>query len=205
MAAHKIHISQGNSKMGAVPSFSLPCGITCSLEARTTCYPDCYYRKHCEDRFLEVRKNARDNFFAFLENPERVEEELNKYFSAITAPRFFRIHVGGDFFSPCYLNMWIRIIKNHPNTNFLAFTKQFDVLTQVLRSGIEVPKNFSLVLSAWPGVKLPLYLTSCFPIAWMQDGTEDRIPDDAVECDGKCDECGKCWSMDGKDVVFNKH
>lgn len=205
MTPRKIHISTGNNKMGAIPSFSLPCGVSCSLEARTSCYIDCYYRKHCEDRFPEVRRNSRENFFSFLSWPEWVEQELNKYFSAMTAPRFFRIHVGGDFFSPCYLQMWLRIAEKHPKTNFLAFTKQFDVLTQVLRDGHQVPENFSMVLSAWPGMKLPLFLTSKFPIAWMQDGTEDRIPADAIECNDNCAQCGKCWAMDGKDVVFNKH
>lgn len=205
MATRNIHISNGNSKMGAIPSFSLPCGVTCSLEARTTCYIDCYYRKHCEDLYPNVRKNARDNFFAFLRWPEWVEEELNKYFSELTAPRLFRIHVGGDFFSVCYLNMWIRIAKKHPNTSFLAFTKQFDVLTQVLRSGIKIPENLSIVLSAWPGMEIPQFLKAQFPVAWMQDGTENRIPENAVECHDNCAQCGKCWAMDGKDVVFNKH
>lgn len=205
MATRQIHISNGNSKMGAVPSFSLPCGISCSLEARTTCYIDCYYRKHCEDRFTNVRKNARDNFFSCVHWPEWVEEKLNSYFSDPDAPCLFRIHVGGDFFSACYLNMWIRITKKHPNTKFLAFTKQFDVLTQVLRSGIEIPENFSIVLSAWPGMDIPQFLKAQFPVAWMQDGTEDRVPESAVECNDNCAMCGKCWATNGTDVVFKKH
>ena len=204
MATRKIHISQGNSKMGAIPSFSLPCGITCSLEARTTCYLDCYYRKHCEDRFPEVRKNARDNFFSCLRWPEWVESELNKFFSPRTAPRLFRIHVGGDFYSVCYLAMWLRIARAHPDTHFLAFTKQFDVLTQALQSGLEIPKNLTIRLSAWPEVEIPPELAERFPIAWMQDGTEDRIPEGTLECNNDCANCAKCWQLSG-DVMFNKH
>lgn len=198
----QLHISQGNSKMGAIPSFSLPSGLTCSPQARETCRRDCYYRRHCE-RFPLVRQYGRQNLKACMDSLKEAEEYLNWYFDNSAAPRLFRIHVGGDFFNLKYFAMWIRIISSHPNTRFLAFTKQFDVIAAYKE---ELPENFSLVLSAWPSMDIPPELMQRFPIAWMQDGTEDRIPDDAVECTGNCTECGAmCWTLSGRDVVFKKH
>jgi hypothetical protein len=44
-------------------------------------------------------------------------------------------------------------------------------------------------------------------IAWMQDGTETRIPKGAIECHGNCETCGLCYELPrlGVDVVFHKH
>jgi hypothetical protein len=62
-----------------------------------------------------------------------------------------------------------------------------------------------IVFSAWPG------MTFLNPhghrVAWMQDGSETRVPDDAIECPGNCESCGLCFEHDrlGRDVVFHKH
>lgn len=198
----KLHISKGNSKMGSIPSFSLPSGVTCSKQACATCLHDCYYRRHVE-RFPKVREYGKMNLEACKNSLKEVEKYLNWYFDSPTSPRLFRIHVGGDFFNAEYFAMWVRVIAAHPETQFLAFTKQFDVVSEY--SGT-IPANFSLVLSAWPGMDIPDELQTRFPIAWMQDGSEWRVPYDAVECNGNCAECGaKCWALDGYDVVFHKH
>lgn len=199
----QLHISKGNSKMGAVPSFSLPSGVTCSHQACKTCFKDCYWRRHVEARFPLVRKQSAHNLNVCQNALEEAEKYLNWYFDSPTSPRLFRIHVGGDFFNKEYFAMWVRVISSHPDTQFLAFTKQFDVIAEYKEA---LPENFSLVLSAWPGMDIPDDLQSIFPIAWMQDGTESRIPYDAIECGGNCGECGaKCWTLSGHDVVFNKH
>ena len=198
----KLHISKGNRKMGAIPSFSLPSGITCSEQARQTCHFDCYYRRHCE-RFKKVCSNGAENYAACKNSLWEVEGYLNWYFDNPNAPRLFRIHVGGDFFSLDYLKMWLRVVEKHPDTRFLAFTKRFDLLAQLNEI---LPNNFSLILSAWPGMEIPNDLRSRFPVAWMQDGTENRVPETAIECSGNCMECqAKCWALSGHDVVFHKH
>lgn len=198
----KLHISSGNTKMGPVPSFSLPSGLTCSPEARKTCHHDCYYRRHVE-RFPLVRKYGKQNLDMCLNSLAETEEYLNWYFSNPNAPRLFRIHVGGDFYNAEYFAMWVRVISSHPNTQFLAFTKQFDVIAEYKEA---LPENLSLILSAWPGLEIPKKLRSRFPVAWMQDGTETRVPSDAIQCTGNCMECkAKCWALSGCDVVFKKH
>lgn len=114
---------------------------------------------------------------------------------------FFRIHVGGDFVSCEYAQMWADIATMCPNTNFLAFTKQRDIIRE-----IEFPDNFSLVLSAWPGSEIPADLRAKYSVAWLDDGVEE-IPENALECPGNCETCGVCWSLAkrGIDVRFKKH
>lgn len=199
----KLHISKGNSKMGAIPSLSLPSGLSCSSLACKTCLHDCYWRRHVEARFPLVRKQTLHNLNTCMYSLSEAEAYLNWYFDAPNAPRLFRIHVGGDFFSLEYFAMWVRVISSHPQTQFLAFTKQFNIL---LAYDKPIPENFSLILSGWPGMVIPEKLRSHFRIAWMQDGTETRIPSDAIECTGNCTDChGKCWTLTGHDVVFHKH
>jgi hypothetical protein len=87
-----------------------------------------------------------------------------------------------------------------PKTKFLAFTKQYNLFT-----GLQVPHNLKVVFSAWPG--LDVHNPDSRPIAWMQDGTEDRIPETALHCPGSCENCMMCWSLDeiNRDVWFTKH
>lgn len=200
--SYTMHISPGNRKLGAIPSFSLPAGLTCSQSACSTCYQDCYFRRHVERPYKKARENYQENYEMALHDPELLERTLNWYFDAPNAPRLFRVHVGGDFFSAAYFEMWLRVIRDHPNTRFLAFTKQFGIIAPYVN---DLPGNLALVLSAWPGMALPDTLAAKLPIAWMQDGTEERIPEDAIPCSGHCASCGQCWALEGKHVVFHKH
>ena len=200
------HISTGNDKMGAIPSFSLPSGVTCSALACKTCHKDCYAR-YMELRFKTVRQSYAWNYDMVTKNMEKCHEWLNWWFDSPNAPRLFRIHVSGDFFSLEYWWMWLHIAKKHPGTKFMAFTKQFDVVIVSAIMG-NIPDNLVLIASAWPGVDLPEWVERRLPIAYMQDGTETRIPENAHHCNGDCSgECSAyCWTMKPGDAVyFDKH
>lgn len=198
-----IHISKGNIKTGAIPSFSLPSGVTCSKEACSTCYLQGCYAKKCERLRPSVRKAWGDNFEIAKSDLSFLETYLDKFFSKPNAPRLFRIHVGGDFFSVDYFLMWVRIAVAHPEIRFLAFTKQTEIIKPFVSA--QGPKNFALVFSAWPGVPVDEKIREHLPVAWVDDGNETRIPEDAVHCPGNCETCASCWALDGKDVVFKKH
>lgn len=192
-------ISGGNTKLGQIPNLSLTPGKTCTKLACETCYKDDCYAFDCYRRFKATKAAWDANTKLALEDLPTMEGDLNGYFSGLASPRFFRVHVGGDFFSLEYAEMWARVATAAPNTKFLAFTKAFDVVQKV-----RWPNNFRLVYSAWPGVPVP---PAGRPIAWMDDGTETRIPDKAIHCPGNCDSCGMCWSLEdiGLDVYFIKH
>lgn len=203
MKTPTIHISNGNTKTGAIPSFSLPSGLTCSHKACETCYKQGCYARKIERLRSSVHNSYVENLTFAQQYPEMLESYLDMYFSLPNAPRFFRLHVAGDFFNQEYFEMWLRIIEKHPDTKFLAFTKQADVVEPYVKI---LPKNFSLVWSAWTGMELPEFVKrGDLPVAWMQDGDETRIPNDAISCPGHCEQCAKCWAMNGRDVVFKKH
>ena len=193
-----VHISLKNTKMGRIPSFAMTPGATCSDCAKETCYKQgCYAAKLY--RFRPSVKRAWDeNANIATSNLPAFKAFMDAYFDSIAAPRYFRVHVSGDFFSKEYAEAWADIARNHPFTNFLAFTKQFDIIRSV-----DFPDNFKIVLSAWPGTEIPDDLRSKYHVAWMDDGNT-FIPPDAQECVGNCEFCGNCWNLD-HDVVFHKH
>jgi hypothetical protein len=118
-------------------------------------------------------------------------------FLTLKKPRFFRIHVAGDFVSQAYLDEWKKLAMQYPGTKFLAFTKRYDL------DYFGRPQNLEIVFSAWPGLDMP---ATDLPIAYMQDGTETRVKN-AIECPGNCETCGMCFSLSTikKNVVFMAH
>lgn len=203
----ELNISNGNRKMGAIPSFSLPAGKTCSFVACGTCYVDGCYGRSMETRLPAVRNCYQRNYEMLTQDLEACRKWLNWWFDSPNAPRLFRIHVSGDFFSPEYWWMWLDVIKRHPGTQFMAFTKQWNNVISNVMTG-NYPENLVLIASAWPGVEIPDWVKKRLPIAYMQDGTETRIPENAHHCDGDCaGECSAhCWKMKPGDVVyFDKH
>lgn len=198
MNKKKICISAGNMKLGKMANFSLTPGQTCSKAACSTCYVEgCYARKAY--RLYPQTKTAWDKNTEFAkENIPELKAQLSSYF-AKSQPRFFRIHVAGDFVSKEYAEMWRDVIAGAPGTRFLAFTKQYEIA-----KAIEWPENVAMIFSAWPGLEFD---RTGFNVAWMDDGTETRVPADAIMCPGSCENCGMCFQLPElkRDVVFHKH
>ena len=197
----KTRISNGNSKLGTIANISLTPGKTCSPEACRTCLTHGCYAMKSYRMYKNVRAAWDANTELATSDLATMESDLMQYFGSVNAPRFFRIHVGGDFVTREYTEMWTRIAGANPHTNFLAFTKQWNVIR-----GISFPENFSVVLSAWPGTVIPEDLRALYSVAWLDDGSEE-VPADALECPGNCSTCGVCWSLAKRhiDVKFAKH
>ena len=209
-AGHAVfHAPRGNNKLGTIPAWNILPGCTCSPEARRTCFVDgCYAVKNacCHGYDIDTNNCLR----AWTENTVLIRKDL-KVFKALmisyldkTRPEFFRIHSSGDFDSIEYAQAWYEIIELFPDIKFLAFTKQFDILRAV--PFYKLPDN-PVVLSGWTGIRIPNDLRALYPVAWCDDGTEFRIPEDAIECPGNCEACGMCWALSdiGRDVKFKKH
>ena len=56
-------------------------------------------------------------------------------------------------------------------------------------------------------LNFPDDLRKHYRCAWCDDGEETRIPADAIECPGNCNECRVCWYLSklDKDTKFKKH
>lgn len=197
----KIHISKGNMKVGTIPNFSLTPGRSCSKKACKTCFVQGCYACKSYRQYKNVRTAWDENTECAVHELKSMEKQLSAYFDGMNAPRFFRIHVGGDFITKEYAEMWARIAVNHPHTNFLAFTKQWENVR-----GIDFPENFSLVLSGWPGTEIPADLKEKYRTATCVNSA-DEIPAGGFHCPGHCENCGACWELAkrGIDVYFVKH
>lgn len=194
----KISISLGNTKMGWIPSISLPPGVTCApnLPCAKKCYAKKAWRmypatKAAWERNLKIWHKSPDDYFAQIESwLEKKKVEL------------FRFHVSGDIPSQAYLDRVVELAVRMPSKKFLFFTKKAHLDFRGF------PSNLCGVLSQWPGLEHKMSKSALLlPRAWMQDGFQD-VPESAIECFGNCKACcGMCWNLRkiGRDVVFKLH
>ena len=199
---YSVKISQGKSKLGTIANMSLTPGVTCSAEACKTCLVEGCYACKSYRMYKSVKAAWDANTRLATEDLETMESDLMAYFGSMNAPRFFRIHVGGDFVTEDYARMWARVMAANPSTNFLAFTKQWANVRNV-----DFSDNASIVPSGWPGTTIPADILEKFGVAAYCDDGKTEIPADAIECPGNCETCGVCWSLAkrGISVFFKKH
>lgn len=205
------HISEGNTKLRNIPVISLTPKATClgcrAGEAEVPCGQTCYAVKAYR-QYDNVRIAWDDNAVLAFRSPGtlmgRVVRWLEDHSGNGKRSRFgkrFRWHGAGDIVSRAYLDGMIWVAKQFPDRRFLCFSKMW---VRGWFPPVEtLPSNLKLFASMWsgwyPGVKLP----EGYPVAWMQDGMETRIPRDTFVCPGDCGNCDTCW--DGVPVVFPKH
>lgn len=198
-----VKVSRGNSKMGEIPSVSLPAGITCRGDCE--CNQKCYAK-----RLERLRKNVHQayehNYKLLNDSPDIFWREVE---ASIMMSRFFRFHVSGDIPNDDYLHKMIEIAERNSHCEVLCFTKKYDIVNTYLDSGKSIPKNLHLVFSIWRN--LACDNSHSLPEAHVRyrDGTTTAV-DTAVECSGNCTECaitdGGCWTLKkGEQVIFNEH
>ena len=191
-----IKISSGNSKLGDIPNVSLIPGKDCGN--CTSCVKGCYAVKSYR-QYPNVRTAWGNNSELARKDRESYMNQVRNYLSC-NHPEYFRWHIAGDILDQDYLESMKSIAREFPNIKFLAFTKMHHL------KFLRIPKNLSIIASLWPGLDLHKN-ASKLPKAWMQDGTESRVPKTAIPCPGECEQCFMCWVLPqvGKDVVFKKH
>lgn len=118
-----VKISDGNNKLGAIPSVSLIPVMDCGNCA--ICAKSCYDLRN-DFIYKEVIKTRAINSAIYHEDPERFFKEIDDYLN-YRYPRAFRFHIGGDIQNKWYLDKMCEIARKHKDTKFLAFTKMFDV------------------------------------------------------------------------------
>lgn len=197
-----VKISNSNSKMGNIPSVSLPSVVTCR---ECDCQTKCYARK-LERLRPAVRNAYRHNLEVLNNEPETYWREVE---AAIMLTRFFRFHVSGDIPDSAYLDKMAEIAERNEHCQILCFTKKYEIVNNHISDNWGLPDNLHIILSAWDNLQLdnPYNL----PVAYVRfrDGHTDA-PDNAVNCSGNCSECastdGGCWNLKvGEAVVFNEH
>ena len=201
MKKNLITISTGNKKMGVIPSISLPACTTCNPEA--PCFKDCYAVK-----IARIYKSARDSYD---HNLDILNEDWDSYWEqvrrAVSMARFFRFHVSGDIPNAAYFKEMVITARKYPNTNILAFTKQYNIVNHYIDVFGDLPDNLKIIFSNWGTWKCnnPHNLPQCEVIF-----KGDKVNDQWKICGGNCTECAcagiGCWEVKhGETIAIYKH
>lgn len=197
----RVSISAGNSKLGQIPSVSLPACVTCNPSA--PCFKKCYAVK-----MARRRANVRD---AYARNLETLRADPGAYWAAVrdaaAMSRYFRYHVSGDIPNAEYFAQMVKLAQELPHTSFLAFTKQLHIVNAYINNGGEIPENLKIIASNWGAWKQenPHRLPVCEVIFKGSEPAEDwKI------CGGNCTECAcrgvGCWELKrGETIAIHEH
>lgn len=203
MTEQSVKISRGNSKMGAVPSVSLPAGITCRSDCE--CYQKCYARK-----ISRLRRSVRD---AYYSNYSLLKEDSDAYWRGVEGQimmsRFFRFHVSGDIPDADYFCKMVEVSRRNPHCKIVCFTKKYDIVNSFLENKGTIPDNLCVIFSVWKNLEVvnPFSLPEAH-VRYKDGSTTARWS--AQICGGNCAECGitnsGCWTLKkGEQVVFDEH
>ena len=198
-----VKISQGNSKLGAIPSVSLPAVITCR---KCDCHKKCYASR-LERLRPSVKKAYMTNLEILRSDPETYWREVE---AAIMMSRFFRFHVSGDIIDERYFKNIVSVAVRQRHCEILCFTKQYDFVNKFISESCgSLPENLHIIFSVW--VSLDIVNPYLFPEAHViyRDGST-TARSDAEVCGGNCTECAVtdrgCWALkSGEQVVFVEH
>jgi hypothetical protein len=124
----RVVVSPKNTKLGNIPSFSLPSISSCPA-ATQECKKACYAVK-ISKRFpaaakaYEINMNAiNDKNFVFS-----LTEEITKLVTKKkNAPTTFRWHVSGDIKDIKYLNSMQQVMTKFPEVTFYAYTRNWSL------------------------------------------------------------------------------
>ena len=206
-SADRVHISGGNSKLGAIMNISLPPVVTC--HNCSGCKNYCYAVRSY-NRFTDTAAGWNENYCMFLKDPIEYFRSVSR---AAKTQRFFRWHVSGDIVNLDYFYNMIYVAKDNPKCEFLAFTKAYQIVNAAIAAGAVIPSNLHLLFSASPGVEMPnpYRIPECH-INFADTALNTYCGGAEYEhyCGGNCTECAVngcgCFFLKPGDVtIINQH
>ena len=194
-------VSNTNSKLGGqIYSINLPPVVTCRSDA--PCFKGCYA---CKGNWLfpNVKNSLQHNLEAYKSNPTLFFESVAAQTALV---RFCRWHSSGDIVDMQYFEGMCKVARKNKETHYLCFTKKYEIINEFLSKGKRIPKNLSIVFSAWSNwiPENPYDLPMTY--VYGKEFNNELIPKDAIPCGGKCETCQACWTLKkGQHVYFLKH
>ncbi|MCK4387794.1 MAG: hypothetical protein KAW00_03385 [Dehalococcoidia bacterium] len=187
-----LQVSRWNTKLGVLPSFSLPVLKTCPGKTEF-CSRLCY---GLNGRF--ARQRVREIYQSNLEVSkqadfvERIVRELLK-----TKPEAFRLHVVGDFYSVEYVEKWLEIADRVPDIKFFGSTRSWRVpgLRDAVTRLRDLPNVYLRASIDFSHLDKP----SCSWGVWSIEGEGDPCPHDYGLIEN-CITCKKCWQNKDSDI-----
>ena len=196
-----VKVSNTNSKLGGqIYSINLPPVVTCRADA--PCFKGCYA---CKGNWLfpNVKNSLQHNLEAYKSNPTLFFESVATQTALV---RFCRWHSSGDIVDMQYFEGMCKVARKNKDTHYLCFTKKHEIINEFLSKGKRIPKNLSIVFSAWSNwiPENPYDLPMTY--VYGKEFNNELIPKDAIPCGGKCETCQACWTLKkGQHVYFLKH
>lgn len=192
-----VKISEGNTKLGKVFNVSLPPGLSCQPDV--PCAEKCYAKKAWR-LYPEVRNAWMQNWNIWKADNLDYMGQIATFIAERSVERF-RWHVSGDIPDRAYYKGMCMIASCNPDTKFLAFTKNFNIISAGR------PDNLQIIASMWPGLESTINLRKVegsAPICWVLPKEEPEsykkarqlYGSNALSCNGKCDECFLCWYLE---------
>lgn len=205
-------------------AFSLPAGKEYSCPGATDfCNSICYAGK-LERIYKGFREVVLHNFNALsamdfggmVEALDTMIGAFDKECDRHDAPKYFRIHADGDFFSLTYTQAWREVIRLNPQIHFWAYTRVESAALSLHEASLS---NLSLYFSADPenimlaktlkaaGINIAMVAKSFaegkaeFPKATRCPEQTKALPMITAE-GGACVTCGLCVKG-RKDVLFS--
>lgn len=205
----RVSISTDNTKMGPVASVSTLPFLTCPARCSGTCGVYCYAAKLANLRRNVRESYARNTALAIRDLPEF----MHQVDDAVKGFRFFRWHVSGDILNDVYFSYMVRIAANSPHTEFLVFTKRFEIVNEYVAENGEsipaaIPTNMHILFSGGPGVDM--INPYGFPETTVIINDSDFDDTKMKYCGGDCFNCAcrglGCWqAKTGDTIAFKKH
>ena len=204
----RVRISNSNSKMGAVTSVSTLPFITCPECCEHTCGAKCYAAKLANLRPTVLKSYAINTALAIYK-PAEFWKQVS---AAACAVRFFRFHVSGDIMGKAYFMHMIDTCRGNPKTEFLCFTKQFEIVNNWISENGALPENLHILFSGWSNLVPvnPHKLPETNVISRGESSAWWDLPDNWKLCGGNCFNCAcrgmGCWQAVSGDVIaFKEH
>lgn len=205
----KVSISNGNRKMGAIPSVSLPPITTCPKNA--PCAKKCYAMRMCK-RYPNVKQAYENNLEIWQSDPIEYFDQVEY---AVKFSRYFRFHVSGDIPSLEYLIEVFNIAKRNSHCEILIFTKKYDIVNEYIemhnpeRHALRyiIPSNLHIIFSEWGNMPIP----NPYNLPTSAVIFKGEEPKDGWKvCGGNCTECAcrgvGCWELkNGETIAFYEH
>ncbi|MBA7536617.1 hypothetical protein ES705_28881 [subsurface metagenome] len=188
-------ISRGNSKLGKLPSFSLPVITTCPGKT-AFCNLFCYGFKG-----MFILPSVKDV------NERRLDASLKSDFVPIiikeiqkTRAPAFRLHVIGDFYMPEYIEKWNQIATELTEVAFFGSTRSWrcDYLIKPLEEFRDLPNVYMKASIDATDFLDPF---SCGWRVWSIEGKGVPCPHDSKMVED-CLACGRCWTHKDTDTSF---
>ena len=199
----RVSVSNGNSKMGAIPSISLLPLVTCAGGFNCPCAVKCYAAKIAALYSNTLKAYARNTALA-LHAPAVFWEQFRR---TVAGLRFFRLNVAGDIPSAAFFAELVKTAAAAPHCTILAFTKRAAIVNSYIDNNGALPDNLKIIFSNWGRDEQPN--PHGLPVSNVIF-TGEAPADNWKICGGNCYNCAcrgvGCWELkNGETIAFYEH